>query len=101
MHFPYPVGIMISELLILVFLSGTEAARIFMGHKGNLTEKTFPVITSIGLMVPCVLGVLYLLLWQTYVLRLEIILCGIELVLQGLELCFAILCLFKFCRTGY
>lgn len=99
-HLPYPTGTFISELLILVLLCCTESSRIFMGRKGNLTEKTFPVLASIALCVPSVLGTIYFLIWQTYVLRLEVILCGIQLALQGLELGFSVLCLSKIYRAG-
>lgn len=98
-HLPYPAGVLISEILILLLLTCTEASRIFVGRKGNLTEKIFSIVISIGLTVPSIIGVLYFLRWQTYVLRLEVILCGIQLILEGLELCFASLCLLRFCRA--
>lgn len=99
-HLPYPTGTMISEFLMLILLCCTEASRIFMGRKGNLTEKSYSVMVSIALTVPSVLGTIYFLIWQTYVLRLEVILCGIQLALQGLELGFAVLCLSTFYRAG-
>lgn len=99
-HLPYPTGTFISEFFLLILLCCTEGYRIFMGRKGNLTEKSFAVLISIALSVPSVLGTVYFLIWQTYVLRLEIILCGIQLALQGLELAFAVLSLLKFHRTG-
>jgi len=100
LHLPYPTGTFVSELLILVFLCCTESARIFMGRKGNLTEKTAPVLVSLALCVPSILGTIYFLIWQSYVLRLEVILCGIQLAMQGLELGFSVLCLSRFYRAG-
>lgn len=92
-NFPYPVGSFVSEIILLILLCCTEAIRIFLGRKGNLTERSFPVLISIVLTVPSVLGVVYFLIWQTYVLRLEMILCIIQLSLHGLELIFAFLSL--------
>ncbi|EEB10956.1 conserved hypothetical protein [Pediculus humanus corporis] len=99
-NLPYPTGVLMSESLIMIFLSCTETIRIFMGHKGNLTEQSLGVLISILLTIPSVLGILYFLLWQTYVLRIESILCGIQLSLQGIEFCFAIICLLRFCKAG-
>jgi transmembrane protein 216 len=99
-NLPYPSGTLISELLLLLFLCCTEYVRIFMGHKGNLTERGFAVLVSIGLTIPSILGIMYFLTWQTYVLRLEVVLCAIQLTLQGLELAFALLCLVSFYRSG-
>lgn len=100
LNLPYPTATLMTEILIIIFLGATEALRIFMGKKGNLTEKIFYLLISIGLTIPSVLGVLYLLLWQTYVLRLEFVSCSVLLTLQGLELCLVNFCLLKFCKTG-
>lgn len=99
-NLPYPTGTMVSEFVLLVFLCCTEAIRIFLGRKGNLTERSFCVLVSIALTGPSVFGVLYFLIWQTYVLRLEVVLCAIQLTLQGLELAFALLCLVTFYKSG-
>jgi transmembrane protein 216 len=97
---PYPTRNVISEFLLLLFLCCIEFVRIFMGRKGNLTERGLPVLVSIGLTLPSILGAVYFLIWQTYVLRLEVVLCAIQLTLQGLELIFALLCLASFYRAG-
>ncbi|GLV44045.1 uncharacterized protein CBL_12659 [Carabus blaptoides fortunei] len=94
-----PTGTLESELSILLFLFVIEAIRIFLGRKGNLTENNIPVIFSILLTIPSAIGVLYCLLWQTYVLRLEWILCTIELGLQAAELIFAIVSLLPFYKS--
>ncbi|PNF23604.1 hypothetical protein B7P43_G04944 [Cryptotermes secundus] len=99
-NLPYPTGTVISEFLLLLFLCCTEFVRIFLGRKGNLTERGLAVLVSIGLTVPSIFGVLYFLIWQTYVLRLEVVLCAIQLILQGLEVGFALLCLLSFYKSG-
>jgi transmembrane protein 216 len=99
-NLPYPTGTVLSEFLLLLFLCCTEYVRLFLGRKGNLTERSLVLLVSEGLTVPSIFGVLYFLLWQTYVLRLEVVLCAIQLTLQGLELAVALLCLVKFYKSG-
>lgn len=99
-NLPYPAGTLLSEFLLLFFLCCTECVRIFLGRKGNLTERGIVVLVSVALTIPSMCGVLYFLLWQTYVLRLEVVLCAIQLTLQGLEVITALLCLAKFYKSG-
>ena len=99
-NLPYPTGTIVSEFMLLLFLCCTEAMRIFLGRKGNLTERSFCVLVSIVLTGPSIFAVVYFLIWQTYVLRLEVVLCAIQLTLEGFELAFALLCLVKFYKSG-
>lgn len=70
----------------------------FLAQKGNLTERIVGVLVSILLSIPAVLGALYLILWQTYVLRVDVILASIQVVLIGLELIFGIISMITFAR---
>lgn len=91
-------GTTIIEFILLLFLITTEGGRIYLGRKGNLTERGLPIILGILLSIPSVLATLYFLFWQNYVLRLEMILCSIQLVLIVTELIISILCLFAIYR---
>lgn len=84
-NLPYPNRNIVLELMITLFLCLIEYARIFLGRKGNFTEKVAPLLMSLFLTMPSSLGVIYLMLWQTYVLRLEVIICSIQLIMEGLE----------------
>ena len=46
-----------------------EACRIISGWKGNLTESKGSIGVSLVLIVPAVLSCVYLLVFQSYVLR--------------------------------
>jgi len=46
-------------------------------------------------------GFLYLLIWQTYVLRADVILHSIEIAFIGLELIFSVICIIVFSRYKY
>uniref|UniRef100_A0A8D9E1S7 Transmembrane protein 216 n=2 Tax=Cacopsylla melanoneura TaxID=428564 RepID=A0A8D9E1S7_9HEMI len=94
--FPFEQGILLTEILIYIFLTLLEYMRIFFGRKGNLTRKENSLIASIILTIPSGLGMIYILLWQSYVLRLEAILCSIQLFLQALEFVCSILCFTSF-----
>ena len=66
--------------------------------KGNLTERVVAVVLSLVITVPAVFGNIYLLIWQTYVLRVEVILNAIQLSFMGLELLFGIISCITFAR---
>ncbi|XP_075227601.1 transmembrane protein 216-like [Lycorma delicatula] len=84
-NLPYPNRNIVLELMITLLLCYIEYARIFLGRKGNFTEKVAPLVMSLFLTVPSTLGVVYLMLWQTYVLRPEIVLCCIQLCMVSVE----------------
>lgn len=58
----------------------------------------WPVIMSLVLIAPCFLGVLYVLILQTYKLRLEYVLCTLQLGLYLAEIWYAILFIRSLCR---
>ena len=68
------------------------------GKKGNLTEQIVGVVISVVLSIPALFGALFLLLWQTYVLRVEVILSGIQIAFIGLQLIFGIISIITFAR---
>ncbi|XP_070167067.1 transmembrane protein 216 [Polyergus mexicanus] len=88
----------LTEFALLLFLMVTESGRIYLGRKGNLTERGIPILIGIVLTVPSMLATLYFLLWQSRVLRLEVILCSIQLVLLISEVVIAVMCLIAIYR---
>merc|ERR1711860_225523 len=71
---PYASNVLAAEIILLFLLAAVEAFRLFFGKKGNLTEQ-------IG-------GVLFFWLWQTYVLRVEVVLAALQVAFIGLEVVF-------------
>ena len=71
---------------------------LLTGRKGNLTERVIAVVVSLLLTIPSVFGAIYILIWQTYVLRAEVILVAIQLAFLALELIFAIVSIITFAR---
>lgn len=84
---------------VLVGLFIIEAARLILGRKGSLSERDLPVMVSVLLTVPSIIGVLYLLIWQNVVLRIEYIWCTLMLSLQSLEFMFAMMFIATMCRA--
>lgn len=70
----------------------------FSGQKGNLTERSLAVAICLVFSVVSAIGAIYFLLWQTYVLRSEVILVAIELVFIGFEVIFSIISMVTFAR---
>lgn len=111
-HFSTDFGILMAVCVIEVF-------RVILARRGNLTEKSmyariitmkvhtnlkiyisdWPVVLAIMLTIPSVLGVVYLMIWQSEVLRFEYIICTIQLGLCVLEIITGILCLFPCCKA--
>jgi len=83
---PYPTGNIVSEVFLLVFFALIEYGRIESGERGNLTEKLSYVLASLVLQVPSCVVLVYWLLWQTYVLRVEVVVVVSAMVVQGLQL---------------
>ncbi|KAH8406534.1 hypothetical protein KR215_006101 [Drosophila sulfurigaster] len=75
-----------------------ETLRLIMGRKGTLAERGWTAILSVFLTAPCFLGVSYLLLLQTYKLRLEYCLGTLQIALYLTEVWYAIVFVFSLCR---
>ncbi|KAI8518990.1 transmembrane protein 216-like [Branchiostoma floridae] len=96
---PFPSTNLASEIVLLFLLGIIEVIRLFFGSKGNLTERIISMVVSILLCLPVLFTVLFFLLWQTYVLRAEVILCAILLVFLGLELVLGVAAMVSFARA--
>ncbi|XP_043225107.1 transmembrane protein 216-like [Amphibalanus amphitrite] len=95
---PYPPVNLVSELALLLLLAAAEAARLLLSRRGNLTLRVLPLLVGALLAAPSALAVCYFLLWQTYVLRLELVLCATQLVFIGVETLLAAGCMVAFSR---
>lgn len=98
---PYPnTGSLAGDIILVIVLLFVEIARILTGMKGNLTERIFQVVLSLALTAIGVVIIVYLLLWQTYTLRAELILCVILGVFYALEFIFGIVSIITFGRAN-
>ncbi|ESO85753.1 hypothetical protein LOTGIDRAFT_204590 [Lottia gigantea] len=97
---PFASNTLAAEVILVFLLAALEGLRLFFGRKGNLTEQTVGVIISVLLSIPAILGAIFILLWQTYVLRLDVILAAIQLAFIALELVFGVISIISFARAS-
>lgn len=83
--FSYPHNYLVLDLALLLLMGIVEAARLYLGTKGNLTEAEAPLAISLALTAGSGLLAAYFLLWQTLVLWMDSVLSATLLVLHGLE----------------
>jgi len=69
--FPYPRAILGAEAATLSFLAVIDAGRMALGHKGNLTQSRLPLLLFVLLCCPVIIGHVFFLEFQTYVMRLD------------------------------
>ncbi|XP_071943603.1 transmembrane protein 216-like [Antedon mediterranea] len=96
---PYPGSNLAGEIVLLFTLLAVETVRIFIGKKGNLTEKLPHLGVSVALCVPVIFVYVYYLVWQTYVLRVEVILNVIQLIFLAFEFIFSLIAIITFARA--
>ncbi|XP_005109190.1 transmembrane protein 216 isoform X2 [Aplysia californica] len=97
---PYASNVLAAEILLLFLLAIIEGLRLFFGRRGNLTEQIVGVIVFLVLSVPTIFGVLFFWLWQTYVLRAEVILTAIQIAFIGLEIIIGIISMITFAKSA-
>ncbi|XP_013142116.1 PREDICTED: uncharacterized protein LOC106106123 [Papilio polytes] len=83
---------------VLMGLFIIEGARLILGRKGSLSERDIPVMFSVFLTIPSMVCVLYLLVKQVVILRIEYIWCTLMLTIQVLEYIFASMFIVTMCR---
>jgi len=97
---PYKTLTLFSEFLLLLTMCVIETCRVMSGWKGNLTESKGSIGISLVLLVPAVLSSVYVLVFQSYVLRLEVILSSVYLTIQGFQFIFGLICVATFYKSS-
>ncbi|KAM4721602.1 transmembrane protein 80 [Rhinophrynus dorsalis] len=83
--FSYPDSNLALDVCLLFVMAFLESIRIYLGTKGNLTEEEIPLGFSLIITVGNVFLSIYFLVWETYILRADVIINSILLILYGLE----------------
>ncbi|XP_072251275.1 transmembrane protein 216 [Leuresthes tenuis] len=96
---PYPSDNLVLDVVLLLLFLALETLRIYYGWKGNLCERTLSSCVSLFILFPCAALAVYYLLLQTFVLRLEFILCAILLCFYSLEFLLGLLSVSAFSRS--
>ncbi|XP_068117411.1 transmembrane protein 80 isoform X2 [Hyperolius riggenbachi] len=96
--FSYPDSNLALDLGLLFLMAIIESVRLYLGMMGNLTEEQLPLGSSLFFTVGNVLLSVYFLVWETYILRADLIINGILLVFYGLEVVLEIFTIAAFFR---
>ncbi|XP_076155052.1 transmembrane protein 80-like [Alosa pseudoharengus] len=91
----YPDGHLAVDLFLLFIMAVLEGLRLYWGVCGNLTESEGYISMNLGSTVGTVMLAVYFLVWQSYVLRADVIINAILLAGYGLN---GLLGLFTFAR---
>ncbi|NWS49373.1 TMM80 protein, partial [Probosciger aterrimus] len=83
--FSYPEDFLSVDLTLLVIMAIAEVLRLYLGVRGNLTEEEGLLGLSLVMTVGSVFLAVYFLVWQTYVLKIDVILNTILLLFCGME----------------
>ncbi|XP_030588084.1 transmembrane protein 80 [Archocentrus centrarchus] len=81
----YPAEALLCDILLLFLLAALEFLHFFSGVKGNLMESETYIFGNLFLTGTIALLTIYFLVWQSYVMRADVIISTISLVLYGLD----------------
>uniref|UniRef100_A0A8C9ELB4 Transmembrane protein 80 n=1 Tax=Pavo cristatus TaxID=9049 RepID=A0A8C9ELB4_PAVCR len=91
--FSYPDGFLAPDLALLY---SYQLFVFLQGSKGNLTEEEAPLGLSLVITVGSMLLSVYFLIWQTYVLKADVIINAVLLFTYGLEAVLQVLAIAAF-----
>nr|XP_006124936.1 transmembrane protein 80 [Pelodiscus sinensis] len=83
--YSYPDNYLALDLVLLFIMAILEAIRLYSGTKGNLTEEEVPLGVSLVISIGCIMLSVYFLVWETYILKADVIINAILLCTYGLE----------------
>ncbi|XP_069564195.1 transmembrane protein 80-like [Brachyistius frenatus] len=81
----YPADALACDVGLLFLLAALEFLQFFFGVKGNLTENQGYILGNLIVTGTTILLTVYFLVWQTYVMRADVIISSILLVVYGLD----------------
>ncbi|XP_077051820.1 transmembrane protein 80-like [Siphateles boraxobius] len=80
----YPVDRLALDVCLLFLMAGLEVLRVYWGFRGNLQESEGYTGSNLITTGATVLLALYFVIWQSYVLRADVIIGAILLCFYGL-----------------
>ncbi|XP_068459590.1 transmembrane protein 80-like [Clinocottus analis] len=81
----YPTDALVYEVCLLFLLAGLEFLHVFSGVRGHLTENEGLILMNLIITGTTTLLTVYFLVWQTYVMWVDVILSSVLLVFYGLD----------------
>jgi|EP00161_Ancyromonas_sigmoides_P006782 transmembrane protein 216 len=99
-EFPYPGSLWGREFSYIFLFALIEWPRLFLASRGNKTEQGGVLAASLLLTLPSGAFALYFIRWQTYVLRIDVVLNGFLFTFMGLEFILAIFAILTFKKNA-
>ncbi|XP_022045408.1 transmembrane protein 80-like [Acanthochromis polyacanthus] len=81
----YPADAVLCDVGLLFLLAALELLHFFCGVKGNLTESEGYILGNLIVTGTTILLTVYFLVWQTYVVRADVIISSVLLVVYSLD----------------
>ncbi|XP_046715223.1 transmembrane protein 80-like isoform X2 [Silurus meridionalis] len=97
----YPDNYLVLDLCLLFLMAAFEILRIYWGMRSNLQESERYVGASLFITGATLLLSVYFLLWQSYVMRADVIVNAILLCIYGLSGVASFGALARFTRFGF
>ncbi|MED6253712.1 hypothetical protein ATANTOWER_030461 [Ataeniobius toweri] len=98
LELPYPSDALVCDVGLLVLLAALEFLHFFCGVKGNLTENEGYIFGNLIVTATTILLTVYFLLWQTYVMRADVIISSVLVAVYGADGVLALSTLARFAR---
>ncbi|XP_037539622.1 transmembrane protein 80-like [Nematolebias whitei] len=94
----YPADALTCDVALLFLLAALHLLHFFCGVKGNLTESESYILGNLVVTAPTILVSVYFLVWQTYVMRMDVIISSILVAVYSLDGVMALVTLARFAR---
>lgn len=100
LHLPYPADTIIGEIILLFVLLAIDLSRIVLASRGNKTERNAALIWATLIVMFTVVGYIYFVGLQVYVLRIELYFGAAALIFQGLSVILGIVAIISISNGG-
>ncbi|XP_068168186.1 transmembrane protein 80-like [Antennarius striatus] len=81
----YPPGALVRDVGLLFLLAALDSVRLFCGVKGTRTESEGYIVANLTATGTAILLTVYFLVWQTYVMRADVIISSVLLAIYSLD----------------
>ncbi|XP_023199997.1 transmembrane protein 80-like isoform X1 [Xiphophorus maculatus] len=98
LELPYPSDALISDVGLLLLFAALEFLHFYWGVRGNLTESDSYMFGNLIMTVTTILLAVYFLVWQTYVMRADVVISSVLITVYGADGVLALSTLAKFRR---
>ncbi|KAM4733961.1 transmembrane protein 80-like [Anableps anableps] len=85
LELPYPSDALVCDMGLLLLLAALQFLHFYCGAKGNLTESESYIFGNLIVTATTILLAVYFLVWQTYVMRADVIISSVLVAVYGAD----------------